>query len=120
MSDAAKLLMELGVNVSSKGGRQLAHCTELAADDPTLTDSIVKVLYPMAADTFGVSDKAIERIMLREMRKATDTPNWRETLKKFESRHGCEGMFSSADRQTLKPFIQKVAYILNSEEGNRE
>lgn len=115
MATASELLIELGVNVGSKGGRQLTRCVELAADDPTLTDSIVKVLYPMVADASGTSAKATERIIIRELRLVTGYPNWGDRLASFESRHGCKGLLSGCEHQTLKPFIQKVAYILNKE-----
>lgn len=112
---ASELLIEIGVDVSTKGGRMLVYCVEQVAKRPELADSIVKLLYPMAADHFGVSENSVERNMRTATRRMERSPSWAERLHNFEASHKCVGLFSADDTQTLKRFIVRLSYILNEE-----
>lgn len=112
---ASELLIEIGVDVSTKGGRTLVYCVEQVAQHPELADSIVKLLYPMAADHFGVSENSVERNMRTATHRMERSPSWAERLHNFEASHKCVGLFSADDTQTLKRFIVRLSYILNEE-----
>lgn len=112
---ASELLIDIGIDVSTKGGRALVYCVEQVAQHPEFADSIVKLLYPMAGDHFGVSENAVERNMRTATRRMERTTNWADRLHDFEVAHKCMGLFSADDTQTLKRFIVRLSYILNEE-----
>lgn len=112
---AAELLIEIGIDPSTRGGRSLVYCVEQVARHPELAGSIVKLLYPMAADHFGVSDKAVERNMRTAIHQMESSSSWADRLHNFEVAHKCIGLFSADDAQTLKRFIVRLSYILNEE-----
>ena len=112
---ASELLIEIGVDVSTKGGRALSYCVEQVAQHPEYADSIVKILYPMAGDYLGTTDDGVERNMRTAIQRMERSPSWAERLHNFEAAHKCVGLFSADTAQTLKRFIVRLSYILNEE-----
>lgn len=115
MTTASGLLLEIGADPSYKGTRVLEWCIAQSAGSPDIADSVVKTLYPMAAEHFCTSAKCIERNIRTTLIKMEDAEKWPERLSKFEKAHKCEGLFSADDYQTPKRFITRMAYILDKE-----
>lgn len=112
---AAELLIEIGIDPSTRGGRSLAWCIEQVHKDPTTADSIVRTLYSDAAYHFDCPWGAVERNMRTQINRAESSSRWWELLDAFEKRHRCAGLFTSNEHQTVKKLICRMAYVLNQE-----
>ena len=112
---AAELLIEIGIDPSTRGGRALVWCTQQVSADPTKGNDIVKGLYSEAAEHFGDDMKQEERNMRTQINRAESSIRWWELLDAFEKRHRCARLFTSNEHQTVKKLICRMAYVLNQE-----
>lgn len=99
-----QLLMDCGVPDSMRGHRYLATAIDLAAEDPTIMDSVMGQLYPAVAQRHGTTANKVERAM----RHAIDT-GWQQGRPETLERLFGYTVSASKGRPTNSGFIARLA-----------
>ncbi len=104
------ILNEIGISSNSKGYQYLKTAIVLTYNDPTLLDSVTKVLYPKVAEEFNTTWIRVERSMRYVIEIAFFTGNINKIHEVFKSTYSLE-----KGKTTNSQFIAGIVfYIRNS------